>query len=144
MFPNLESLSASFELTCSRSFSIKACIHRLLSFLRRNSNDPIVIVIEAIYVHRLYACVIQNMMQSISTSHLLWHINRTSSSNGITDVKGMVIARIGRVISSMDEECVGVPSSDIDDWDEGGVEVPGYAPARAAYSEKRCRALITD
>ena len=47
----------------------------------------------------------------------------------------MIFARIGRVASSVDEKCVGVPSSDIDDWDEGGVEVPGYAPARAAYGE---------
>ena len=45
----------------------------------------------------------------------------------------MIFARIEKVVSSVDEECVGVPSSDIDDWDEGGVEVPGYAPARAAY-----------
>ena len=47
----------------------------------------------------------------------------------------MIFASIRRVVSSVDEECVGVPSSDIDDWDEGGVEVPGYAPARAAYGE---------
>ena len=68
-------------------------------------------------------------------SHLPWCISQASSSDGITDVKGMIFASIGRVVSSVDEECVGVPSSDIDDWDEGGVEVPGYAPARAAYGE---------
>ena len=45
----------------------------------------------------------------------------------------MIFASIGRVASSVDEECVGVPSSDIDDWDEGGVEVPGYAPASTTY-----------
>ena len=38
----------------------------------------------------------------------------------------------------MDEECVGVPSSGPDDRDEGGVEVPGYAPARIAYRAERC------
>ena len=70
---------------------------------------------------------------TVSTSHLRWCIGQASSSNGITDVKGMIFSRTGRVIPSMDEECVGVPSSGPDDWDEGGVEVPGYPPARAAY-----------
>ena len=81
---------------------------------------------------------------TVSTSHLRLCIGQASSSDEITDVKGVIFTEFGRVIPSMDEECVGVPSSGPDDWNEGGVEVPGYAPARAAYSEKRCRALITD
>ena len=40
----------------------------------------------------------------------------------------------------MDKECVGVPSSGPDDWDEGGVEVPCYAPARTTYRWEWCEA----
>ena len=76
------------------------------------------------------------VQSTMSTSYLLWWIGQASSSDGVADVKGMIFARIWRVASSVDEKCVGVPSSDIDDWDEGEVEVPGYARARAAYGEK--------
>ena len=70
---------------------------------------------------------------TVSTSHLRLCIGQASSSNGITDVKGMIFTEVGRVIPSMDEKCVGVPSSGPDDWDEGGVEVPGYTPGNIAY-----------
>ena len=45
----------------------------------------------------------------------------------------MIIAGIRRVAPSVDDKCVGVPSSDIDDWDKCEVEVPHYAPARTTY-----------
>ena len=67
------------------------------------------------------------------TSHLLLCIGNASSVPRVTDVKRMILARIRRVASPMDVESVGVPSSGPDDWDECGVEVPCYAPARLAY-----------
>ena len=75
-------------------------------------------------------------------SHLLWCIGNASSIHRVADVKGMIIGRIGRVISSMDKECVGIPSSGPDDWDEGGVEVPCYAPARTTYRGEGCGASL--
>ena len=75
---------------------------------------------------------------TVSTSHIRWWIGQASSSNGITDVKGVIFVRSRRVIPSMDEKCVGVPSSGSDDWNEGGVEVPGYAPGNIAYRAEWC------
>ena len=81
-------------------------------------------------------------MVHCQTSHLLWCIGDASSAHRVTDVKGMIFAGIGRVISSMYKECVGVPSSGFDDWDEGGVEVPCYAPARTTYRGEGCGASL--
>ena len=76
-------------------------------------------------------------MLKLSRSHLLWHIHQAASTHRISDVKGMIFARIGRVASSIHYEGVGVPSGGLDYWDEGGVEIPRYAPARTIYKGRR-------
>ena len=83
--------------------------------------------------HGLYCRMFSVLVGTMSAPHLLWCVGNASSSVRITNVKGMIIACIRRVAPSVDDKCVGVPSSDIDDWDECGVEVPCYAPARTTY-----------
>ena len=85
-----------------------------------------------LYMVWMDACPLSYVVES-QTSHLLLCIGNASSVPRITDIKRMILARIGRVASPMDVECVGVPSSGPNDWDECGVEVPRYAPARLAY-----------
>ena len=66
-------------------------------------------------------------------SDLLKCISQATSFHRISDVKGMIFGRIGRVASSIHNEGVGVPLGGLDHWDEGGVEIPCYAPARTIY-----------
>ena len=119
-------LSASLPLATHIQQPVVVTALNTVAFL--TMSQLVVIATEA----GLYTCLLHCMVQW-QTSHLLWCIGRAPSSNRISDVKRMVVAGIGRVVSSVDEECVGVPSGDIDDWDEGGVEVPCYAPARTTY-----------
>ena len=67
-------------------------------------------------------------------SSFLLCVEQSSSADRVSDVEGMIIASIGRVIPSIDKELVVASSLHHQLWDDGVINVPGDTPARSTYT----------